>query len=172
MNRRFDQLKQRYAAWMLPAVFVWVMQPVGTALFCHDDISHDHSAHASETHSSGHQHGSGENHAHSAPHAQDTAHKAASTPVRDGASSELPAPANEACCCQPQKTPAMATAIISHSGTGGKSQVVAPLVAVLPLTYEPEMPPSVASRASPDAPSLYSQLCRSSFSNRAPPFSA
>lgn len=176
LNWRFEQLKRRYAAWMLLAVFAWVSQPIGTALFCHDDFSHGHSAPASavqsserleglnQTHDHGdHDHGT---HAHAAPH------NGASTSIRIGASSELPAPIQEACCCQPQETPATAVAAGSYSGPDGKSHIVLPPVAILALSYEPEGVPAVGSRAGPDVPSLYSQFCRSSFSNRAPPFSA
>ena len=165
MNRRLDQLKRRYASWMMLAVFVWVMQPVGTAFFCHDDVSQGHSAHASESQSSGHQHGNGESHDHAA------SDKDGSTPTQSGASSELPKPASETCCCQPQETPATAVAAVSHAGSDDKAQVASPPVAILPLTYLAEAAPAAASRAGPDVPSLYSQLCRSSFSNRAPPFS-
>jgi hypothetical protein len=176
LNRRFEQLKRRYAAWMLLAVFAWVSQPVGTALFCHDDFSHGHSAPASVSQSSGalqdqsethdhseHDHGT---HAHAAPHA------GATIPDQAGASSQLPEPTQEACCCQSQETPVTAVAAGSYFGADGKSHIVLPPVAILTLTYEPEGVPAVGSRAGPDVPSLYSQFCRSSFSNRAPPFSA
>ena len=174
-NRRLDQIKRRYASWMLLAVLMWVGPPLGTSLFCHDDFAHDHSAHASTPQSSGHQHDSGGDHDHDKAH--DAFHAAESTPAHQDASQqdasrELPEPAHEACCCQPQQAPAKATAAVSHSGSDGKSQVVSPHVAIRPLTYEPEATPTVASRAGPDIPSLYSQFCRSSFSNRAPPFPA
>ena len=170
MNRRLDHLKRHYAAWMLAAVFVWVMQPVGTSVFCHDDFAHDHSAHASIPQSAGHQHESDDDHDHDEAH--DAFHEAASTPVQQDVSSELPESAHEVCCCQPQETPVTAVAGVSHSGSDGKSQVVSPSFAILSLTYAPEAPPTVASRAGPGIPSLYSLLLRSSFSNRAPPFSA
>lgn len=170
MNQRLDQLKRRYTAWMLLAVFVWVSQPVATSFFCHDDVSHDHSAHAAKTQSSEHKRGSG-SHGHAAPHTHGASHEG-STHAQRGDASETPQPAHETCCCQPQQTPVTAAAALSYSGSSSKHSVAAPPAAILPVTYPPEAPPAVASRAGPDVPSLYSQLCRSSFSNRAPPFTA
>jgi hypothetical protein len=176
LNWRLEQLKRRYAAWMLLAIFTWVSQPVGTALFCHDDFSHGHSAPASVAQASERSEDQSETHDHSAhdhgTHDHAAPHDAVSTPVQVGSSNQVPGPIQEACCCQPQENPATAVTAGSYSGPDGKSHIVLPPIAILTLSYEPEGVPAVGSRAGPDVPSLYSQFCRSSFSNRAPPFSA
>ena len=167
MTQRIDNPTRRYAAWMLLAAFLWVMQPLASSLFCHDHSghdhsSHDHSAHASTLHF--------ENvHEHDESHAD--VHHEANSSAHYSAASQPSQPAHESCCSQIQQTPLIVAAAVSYSGPSVKEAPASSPVAILPLTYQAEVVLSVASRAGPDIPSLYSQLSRSSFSNRAPPFS-
>ena len=160
------QLQHRKSAiWMLLAILVWVLQPVGTSLFCHTDAAHDHSAPASAMHE-------GKAHNHTAPHAHGTSATQGSTPAARNASSKPSEPAHEACCCQPQNTSVTVAAAVSYSASNSQESATPTPIAVLAFAYASATPPTVSSRAGPDVASLYSQLCRSSFSNRAPPFSA
>jgi len=170
MNRRLDQLTRRYAAWMLLAAFLWVVQPLASSLFCHNDSSHDHSAHGS-TLSSENAHGHGHDESHADVHQTDV-HQAASSSAHHSAASQRPEPTPESCCSQSQETPVTLAAAVSYTGSSIKNAPTSPPVAILPVTYQGEVALTVSSRAGPDIPSLYSQLSRSSFSNRAPPFSA
>ena len=163
MNRRPDQSTRRYAAWMLLAAFLWVMQPLASSLFCHEDSSHDHSAHAS-SHSSENAPGHKEAHA--------NVHKEVSSSAPHVAASERPEPAPESCCSQTREIPVTVAAAVSYSGLSVKDAPASSPPATLSPIYQREVALTASSRAGPDIPSLYSQLSRSSFSNRAPPFLA
>ena len=167
MNRRIDNSTRRYAAWMLLAAFLWMMQPLASSLSCHEDSGHDHSSH---DHSARASTLAFENaHEHDESHAD--VHHEASSSAHYSAASQPSQPVHESCCSQIQQTPLTVATAVSYSGPSVKDAPASSPVAILPLTYQAEVILTVSSRAGPDIPSVYSQLSRSSFSNRAPPFS-
>ena len=177
MSRRYSQPRLYHAAWLLLMVLSWVAQPLGTELFCHDDFASAHASaaphhkpaghHGADHHTVKHSHDHGASHSHGGMHSQQ-----ASTPVVGHAGKNVPAPAQEECCCEPHETPVTVASVFNFSAPDKKSPLVASNLALVVVAYQLQAPPTISSRAGPDEPIPASLLRRSTKSNRAPPLSA
>jgi hypothetical protein len=164
-NKRFDRLertKKWPAAWSLLAILVFVFQPLGTSLFCHQDAAHDHASHE---HPTATQH---DNHSHSDASAQHKSHPH-ETLIN---TAHPPEHSGDSCCCQVESAPVVASVATSFTSPVSKFAAAPPQVAILSQVFSLEVAPAIQSRAGPPTPSVLSQLRRCSLLNRAPPLSA
>ncbi len=163
-NKSFDRLERTQkwpAAWLLLAILVFVFQPLGMGLFCHEDAAHDHASHE---HPTATQHDS-HSHSDAATQRESHSHEA----LKNAA--DAPGHSEESCCCQVESAPVVAAAAASFTAPSSKFAASPPQFAIISQVVLLEAVPTIQRRAGPLIPSVVSQLRRSSLLDRAPPFS-
>ncbi len=163
-NRKFDRLertKKWPTAWLLLAILVFVFQPLGTGLFCHQDAAHDHASHEHPTtthHDDRPQTDAASQHE---SHSHEALIKTTDAPEHSDDS-----------CCQVESAPVVAAVAASFTFPISKLAASPPHFAVISQVVLLEVAPAIQSRCGPLIPSAVSQLRRSSLLDRAPPLSA
>lgn len=165
MSRNVIRHQRQSHVWMLLALLTFILQPLGSGLFCHEDPAHDHSTHAAGDHNfNGVGQDAVENH-----HDAQTESGSQNTHIT---ADHLPAHPEEICCSSSNNAPAVPTVTSAHSSPSVKDAASMLPPGVLSQVFLPFVTTTARSRAGPSIPTIVSQLRRSSLLNRAPPLLA